>query len=77
MATKKPVNIHRRMVAHHDHGTRAAGGVSRGFNGHPARASFNHAAGEYNRLPPDIKLEVVHPKFKRKLKAWVQKNIPI
>ena len=77
MTAKKPVNIYCRMVAHHDHGTRAAAGVSRGFGGHPARASFNHAAGEYNRLPADIKSEVCYPAFKRKLKTWVQKNISI
>ena len=75
--TKKPVNIHSRMMPHHNHGTRAAGGVSRGFGGHPARASFNYAAGEYNRLPEEIKSESIYPVFKRKLKAWVLKNIPI
>ena len=77
LTAKKPVNIYSRMVAHHDHSTRAAAGVSRGFGGHPARASFNHAAGEYNRLPADIKSEVCYPAFKRKLKTWVQKNISI
>ena len=65
------------MMPHHNHGTRAAGGVSRGFGGHPARASFNYAAGEYNRLPEEIKSESIYPVFKRKLKAWVLKNISI
>ena len=77
MVTKKPKNIHNRMVAHHGHGTRTAGGVSRGFNGHPARASYNYAAGEYNSLPAELKSEVSLQVFKRKLKVWVKKNISL
>ena len=77
VVTKKPTNIHRRMVAHHRHGTRAATWVSRGFNGHPARSSYNHAAGEYNRLPADLRAEASYPVFKRRLKNWVKRNIPM
>ena len=77
MVTKKPKNIHNRMVAHHGHGTRTADGVSRGFNGHPARASYNYAAGEYNSLPAELKSEVSLQVFKRKLKVWVKKNISL
>ena len=77
MVTKKPQNIHSRMVARHSYGTRAAQGVSRGFNGHPARASFNHAAEEYNHLPALLREEVFYPAFKRKLKTWVQRNISL
>ena len=77
MLTKKPKNIHNRMVTHHTHGTRAAGGVSRGFNGHPPRGSFNHAAGQYNHLPAALREEVLYPTFKRKLKTWVQSNIAL
>ena len=77
MRTKKPNNIHNRMVTHHNHRTRAADGVSRGFNGHPARASFNHEASEYNKLPATLRNEVSYPAFKRKLKTWVLRNISI
>ena len=62
------------MVTHHSHGTRAAVGVYRGFYGHPARASFNHAAGDYNQLPAVLREEVSYPIFKRKLKTWVKLN---
>ena len=77
MRTKKPNNIHTRMVTHHNHHTRAADGVSRGFNGHLARASFNHEASEYNKLPATLRKEVSYPAFKRKLKTWVLRNISI
>ena len=77
MLTKKPKNIHNRMVTQHSHGTRAAVRVSRGFNGHPARASFNHAAGDYNQLPAVLREEVSYPIFKRKLKTWVKLNISL
>ena len=77
MVTNKPKNIHNRMVVNHRYGTRAANGVSRGFSGHPARASYNYAASEYNRLPGDLRAEAVYPVFKRKLKTWVKKNISI
>ena len=75
LVTNKPKNIHNRMVANHRHGTRAADGVSRGFRGHPARASYNYAATEYNRLSGELRAKAVYPVFKRKLKAWVKKNI--
>jgi hypothetical protein len=74
---KKPRNIYGRMVAQHGHGTRAAAGVSRGFGGHPARASFNYAASEYNRLPAEIREERSYPAFRRKLKSWVKVNISL
>jgi hypothetical protein len=74
---RKPRNIYSRMVAQHGHGTRAAAGVSRGFGGHPARASFNHAAGEYNRLPAGVREERSYSAFKRKLKSWIKVNISI
>ena len=59
MVTNKPKNIHNRMAANHRYGTRTGDGVSRGFNGHPARASYNYAAGEYNRLPGELRGKVV------------------
>ena len=75
--TKKPTNIHKRMVAHHRHGTRSATVVSRGFSGHPANSSYNHAAGEYNCLPADLRAKVSYTVFKRRLKNRVKRNIPM
>ena len=57
---KKLHNVCAMMVAQHGHGTRTAAEVNRGFGGHLARASFNYAAGEYNRLPAEVE-EHSHP----------------
>ena len=65
------------MVTHHSYGTRVAEGVSRGFSGHPSRASLNHAAEKYNQLPAVLRKEVSYTIFKRKLKTWVQANIEL
>ena len=44
LISKRPVNIHARMVARHEHGTRAAAGVSRGFGNQTVKRSFNYSA---------------------------------
>ena len=43
------------MVARHQHHTRAAAGVSRGFGNLIVSTSFNHAATSYNNLPVNIR----------------------
>ena len=75
MKSTKPVNIHRRMMTRHQHGTRAAGGVSRGFGNLTLLSSFNFSATKYNNLPASIKEATDIVKFKRVLRCWIQKNI--
>ena len=50
MLSSKPANIHQRMVSRHNHGTRTAAGVTRGFGGQKVKRSFNFSASEYNKL---------------------------
>ena len=73
--SQKPVNIHARMVTRHQHGTRTAAGVSRGFGNFSVRTSFNEAATEYNKLPAAIKQAHSNIEFRRLLKDWIKKNI--
>ena len=75
MMSKRPVNIHSRMVARHNHGTRAAAGVSRGFGNQLVNRSFNHSASNYNKLPAELRETICLPSFKNKLKIWVLNNI--
>ena len=77
MMSKRPVNIHARMVARHQHGTRAAAGVSQGFGNQLVSRSFNHSATSYNNLPARLRETSCLPSFKRELKTWVQTNIDI
>ena len=75
MKSAKPVNIHGRMMSRHQHGTRAAGGVSRGFGNLTVLSSFNFSATKYNNLPASIKEATNIVQFKRVLRCWIQKNI--
>ena len=77
MISRKPVNIHKRMISKHSHGTRAASGVSRGFNDLLVKSSFNYSAVEYNSLPVHIRTVTNIPVFKRLLRKWVQENITV
>ena len=77
LLSQKPVNIHGRMVARHQHRTRAAAGVSRGFGNLIVSTSFNHAASSYNNLPGNIRETHNMKEFKRCLKDWIQKNIKL
>ena len=77
MLSKRPVNIHARMVARHQHGTRAASGVTQGFGNQLVSRSFNHSATSYNNLPARLRETSCLPSFKRQLKTWVQTNIDI
>ena len=77
LLSQKPVNIHGRMVARHQHHTRAAAGVSRGFGNLIVSTSFNHAATSYNNLPGNIREAHNMKEFKRSLKDWIQKNIKL
>ena len=74
---KRPVNIHARMVARHQHGTRAAAGVSQGFGNHLVSRSFNHSAKSYNNLPAKIRETSSLQSFKKQLKSWVLNNIAV
>ena len=73
--TQKPINIYGRMGARHQHHTRAAAGVSRGFGNLIVSKSFNHEATNYNNLPAEIREAHNIKDFKRRLKDWIQKNI--
>ena len=77
LMSEKPVNIHQRMISRHNHITRAATGVTRGFEGLLVRRSFNHSAVEYNKLPIQLKNTTNIPAFKTLLKKWVIEKIPI
>ena len=77
LLSSKPVNIHQRMVSRHQHGTRTAAGVTRGFGGQIVRRSFNFSASEYNWLPRRIRDITNIKSFKLHLKKWVTENIPI
>ena len=77
LKSTKPVNINGWMVANHQHGTRAASGVSRGFGNLTVRSSFNHSATKYNQLPASIKEASNMPTFKRLLRSWIQKNVKL
>ena len=63
---------HGRMVARHQHHTRAAAGVSRGFGNLIVSTSINHDATSYNNF-----LVETHnmKEFKHSLKDWIKKNI--
>ena len=75
--SKKPVNLHQRMTAQHEHSTRAATGVSRGFGNNLAKRSFNHSATEYNKLPAAIRGAKTIQGFKKSLRGWVEKHIKL
>ena len=63
------------MGARHQHHTRAAAGVSRGFGNLIVSKSFNHEATNYINLPAEIREAHNIKDFKRRLKDWIQKNI--
>ena len=77
LKSTKPVNIHRRMVANHRHGTRAAAGVSRGLGNHTVSSSFNYSATKYNYLPATIKEAPTVSSFKRLIRDWIIKNVKL
>ena len=77
LISKRPVNIHARMVARHEHGTRAAAGVSRGFGNQTVKRSFNYSALDYNKLPAKLRETVSLTGFKAQLRRWVQSNVII
>ena len=77
LKSTKPVNIHGRMVANHQHGTRAAAGVSRGFGNHTVSSSFNYSATKYNYLPATIKEAPTVSSFKQLIKDWIIKNVKL
>ena len=75
LISKKPVNIYSRMVTGHNHGTRAAAGVSRGFGNKVMKSSFNYSATKYNSLPAKIRETTNLTSFKTQLRNWVERNI--
>ena len=77
VTNKKPVNLHNRMVSRHRHGTRAAAGVSRGFEGLLVKNSFNYSAVAYNNLPEQLRKATSMHIFKKKLREWILSNISV
>ena len=73
----KPVNLHQRMMAQHQHNTRAATGVSRGFGSRTMKTTFNHAATFYNNLPTEVKEATSMKTFKKLIRDWVERNVEI
>ena len=61
----------------------AASGQLRQVNGAKTELDLSkmgwgsRAVEEYNKMPPDVRLELSMPSFKRKLRSWVIKNISI
>ena len=77
LSSGRPVNIHSRMVAKHQHGTRSASGVSRGFGNLAMTPSFNFSALQYNKLPAKMRETTSLASFKQQLRTWVEQNINV
>ena len=75
--SKRPVKIHANMVARHQHGTRAAAGVSQGFGNLLVSRSFYHSARSYNKLLAKIRETSSLQSFKKQLRSWVLNNITV
>ena len=75
LLSKRPVNIHSRMVTRHPHITRTAAGVSQGFGNKTMRGSFNYSAVKYNSLPAKLKEITNLASFKNQLRSWIEHNI--
>ena len=77
LSSGRPVNIHSRMVARHQHGTRAASGVSRGFGNLVMKSSFNFSTIPYNKLPANIRNTTSLASFKNQLRTWLEQKIDV
>ena len=73
----KTSNTHNRVVPRHQHGTRAASGVSRGFGNLAMKPIFNFSALQYNKLPAKMREPTSLASFKNQLRTWVEQNIDV